>query len=485
MWRGLLLSLVWMGCAPRTEVEVRLDNGSIDNSVDFGFVELGQTQERGLTLASHSLPLTLTAVVRLSGDPVRLLPWLDEPDAVFRFEPELLVLGQGLHVLYDPPNVAEETVHEAQLSLHFASPDGRTLRVPLSLRGVAMNFTCGTPGPLDFGAVIAGRQASLDYPFNNWRDVPDVVSFVPDIHFSNAFSVDDLTPSGPFTLPPRSEHVAHLTFTPRSTESFSATVAITSSSLCPQRVLNVTGAGVPSVLFVTGSPDFPWAPLAAHPTANIRLENVMRRPVVLTRASLRGGADFAWPALPLTVPAASTAADGTVVAGKLDLPITFTPTHEGVLEDWLDLVTDLPAQALISVQLRGRAGQPRAELTPATLSLPASPAVAGTGTLTLTNVGTLSDDPAVSLRVPASAPWALRSLTGAPLSEVCVGEWEGVNNRCPGTLDPRGASGLQRGEQLIIPVRIVPTSSGPRSFELTLFTNDPDHPSLVSTLEVP
>lgn len=78
----------------------------------------------------------------------------------------------------------------------------------------------------------------------------------------------------------------------------------------------------------------------------------------------------------------------------------------------------------------------------------------------------------------------VRALRNATSTELCVGTFDEVSARCSGTWPAvfDDTTGLWPGAALTVPVRLMPSSHGLKSWTVTVASNDPDEPS--ATVEV-
>jgi hypothetical protein len=168
--------------------------------------------------------------------------------------------------------------------------------------------------------------------------------------------------------------------------------------------------------------------------------------------------------------------------GLAMVPITFTPTTEGLHEATVLISTDLPEQPLVEVRLSGHAGAPDIELSDTELFF----ADGGTQFVELRNVGTRPNPPDARVNLTFRSPvFAVSSSTHSPLDAVCVGSTDPIDGRCVGGLFGASFAGIAPGSLLRVPIRVTPRSPGPGRYEVVFNTNDPDEPSVTLSLVVP
>lgn len=342
-----LLFVVLTACAGPYDVRLHTPGGEYAVSEVREFtVELGSTGLEALLVFNGAQgEATLEAVTKEAGDPVRALPWLDEADPLFDLgEVDLRPLGsleqRPVSVTYDPPATTVELEHESRLAFHYRV-GGKTTRLEATLRGRALNFTCGLATTLDFLGVEVGKTEAREYVFTNTRAVADTASFSP--------------PDAPeFTLPaglgedlplaPGAEARVTVRFSPDTLGTAEARVRTRRSTLCPARTVVLRGTGVPRVLSLQ-APTPMRAPVGGRVVQLLMLENQSGRPrhfrasVTAEGFSVVGGPE-------LDVPAA--AREGEVLrAGQLPVLLEFAPTRAGTFPGELRLETGVPEETLV------------------------------------------------------------------------------------------------------------------------------------------
>jgi hypothetical protein len=225
------------------------------------------------------------------------------------------------------------------------------------------------------------------------------------------------------------------------------------------------------------------------------------------KVSETGTADLTTVTIPPGVRDASTMLG--IAPGTVKVKLTFKPVVLGPRAGQLTAASEFTSQPMISVNLRGVGGGPDLDARPSpTLNFGriaffagANPASFANRKLTVQNVGTRPTpaDPRANLKLgqPAGAGgfikpyWEVTAGTNSALTEICVGFFDTSTMTCTDDLPLTGAGrydpvqGLEAGGAtsiLDIPIRITPNGLGMRSFEVKVFSNDPDEP--VTTITV-
>jgi len=482
--RWCALVMVLFGACSTLETVAFFDaNGDpLTAPVDFGQVELGGSSS-ALVVAFGSQPWELIDVSRRAGAPVRLLPWLDEAEPVFTFTPPAARFTPEerwkLPVRFGPPVLVDEASYESVLAFTFRGDDGGRKVLLLTVRGHALSFRCGQATPMLFGGLRIGDSLTLDFPLTNLRSTNDTVSFAVEPP-TGIFTLDADTPASLFELPAGGEHVVHVTFTPLEARRYDAVAFVQRSSLCPRGLVNLVGSGVHELL--TAEPvDLAWTVPGIPLSGELVVENVSRRTVRLTGATLVSGSS----AFALTLPQVAGGAGfngAELNAGTASVPITFTPTTDGLHEATFLISTDAPEQPTVEVRVSGHAGGPDIQLSATELTFPDG----GTQYVDVRNLGTRPNPPDSRVNLTFGSPaYQVSSSSQSIIGDVCVGSTDALDGHCIGGLFGPFFAGIASGSSLTVPIRVTPRSPGPRRYEVVFNTNDPDEPSVTLSLVVP
>lgn len=353
-----------------------------------GAVQVG----KGLSFASSAceqtldLPVSnaeprerkLLSIRRLAGAPVRAVPFLDEPLAVFELIPMTKLAPSEqtvIPVVFRPRGTGAV---EATVELDF---DGQKSTVTLSVNAMAPT---AAPRRIDFAAVPVGSVSERP------------IGVTPPFQLSIA--------GGPFRL---SADRSRIIFTPERVQEY-VTQATLIEEPCGVRPFNLVGTGVEGFL-VSDPPalTFEPTPPGLERSARLELRNASLSPLAVERLLFRPGGMPAFRADALdggqlVIPAASRDATGLLVRGRAAVSVVFAPAREGPVAD--ALIFDVPLLSGMTpfVPLSGVGGGPDIEVAPTSLVLQTG-STGARARLTIRNVGTVSTNPALHLRLGAPA----------------------------------------------------------------------------------
>lgn len=367
----------------------------------------------------------------------------------------------------------------------------------------------------DLGIALEGATQSTSIVVRNTGDAPLTLTSVDRLSGDEGFRV--ALGAGPQLGAGESRALTVSFEAPRGTgalHQFAAQLRLNTSEGATA-TLEVRARSVGAFLsWAPTSLDFGYAPPAHTLTGEVAFVNFSLSPVRLTALATREGTNpssvFSIVATDsadltsLTVPAAeldASAPEG-ITPGRAVLRLGFRPVVLGPRQGQLTATTPLAGQDALSIALRGVGGGPLLDVQPSPLLdlgqiawfANAVPASFATRALTVRNVGLrpVPADPRGNLKLGTpdgtggyGPPyWSVTPAAGSSVSELCVGTWDSQRG-CVGEL-PAGQYdplvGLEVGASLAIPVRVTPNGLGPRTFELTLFTNDLSKPSTVITV---
>ena len=526
--------------APRGRGEVRIiytdatnTQLSGDNGVyDFGTVSMGKDVVQKLTVQNVGLgTLVIQKFAKVSGDAAKVGSFVDEPAPIFNinFSQETVVAsGESVEfdIHYTPPVLegVPQVAHETVLTMTSGDTEIGKENASITLRGTAVSGECDLPVSIDFGAVARGDTYALEYEFVNQRPIEThaYLGAVESQQGEGIFVISPASPRGEFLLAAMRSKTATFTFKPTEAREYIATVRMRRAEGCPEKPVRLIGTGVAAVLSWTPATlDFGYAPPMTTVNGEITFANLSLRPLLLTVLSTREGSNPSSvfkivqtdsPVLTqITVPPGvrDMSAPSGIAAGTVKARLTFKPVVLGPRAGQLTALTPLTSQPMISINLRGVGGGPDIDARPSPILnfgriayFPtASPASFANKKLTVQNVGTRPTpaDPRANLRLgkPDGAGgfirpyWEVTPAAGSSASEICVGFFDSVTMTCSDDLPASGAGrydpiqGLEAGGAtsiLDIPIRVTPNGLGPRSFEVKVFSNDPDEAVTVITV---
>lgn len=468
--------------------------------VDFGTISMGARRDTTLKVRNVGrAAFTMNEFAQLMGSPVSInnVP-VEGQSFLLTFDPALTLSPAdetSVAVAFIPPIVVEPFVdHVADLELKPAGADSSTL----TLKGRAVAGACALPETIDFGALPIGKSADQTIEIANNGEVA--------IRFTSGGVLDAPADSffflglnnGEAEVPAGGNTTITVRFSPQEPRDYNGTVAMRRGESCPQQNVRVIGRGVTSCLSWRPDPadaasgqilSYGAVPPGAVKEGTVTFLNQCTVPVGITR--LRTNEATFVVTLPgdgaLTVPGAVRDMAGAWVDGEGRSVIDFRPTALGPRQGLLLADTDLASQQALSVALRGYGGGPKIDVRPnPTLNFgrvgftPGStPPLTATRNLRITNVGSRPNppDPEANLHLGQTRggmPFSLVALEGG-MDELCVGEFDAVGNACIGGAGAGydTAAGIEAGGAgLGLPVRLIPRSAGPKSYELTIYSND-------------
>jgi hypothetical protein len=490
---------------------------------EFGTVSMGKTETKKLTISNVGLgTLTIQKFAKTSGDNAKVGAFIDENPPVFSvaFNSEVTV-GSGdsvdFDIVFSPP--VKEGVpqfdHETVLLMTSGDVELGKENAVITLRGTAVSGECDLPASIDFGAVARGDSLAIPFDYSNMRPI-DTNAYLGAIESQQGdgiFVISADSPKGEFLLPAMRTKTATFTFKPTEERDYIATVRMRRADGCPEKPVRLVGTGVDQVLKWTPAVvDFGYAPPGTTVAGEVTFRNSSSRAITVSAVQTREGSN---PSVvykvtesdtsdltKITVPAGvRDPMTNTITPGTQLVKLSFKPLVLGPRAGQLVGTTTLMSQPMISVTLRGVGGGPDIDVTPAgTLNFGriayfanASPASFATRKLTVRNVGTRPTpaDPRANLKLGqadgsggfARPYWEVTAMAGSDLSEICIGAFDTMTGMCSNDLPSSGAGrydpvqGLEAGgatSLLDIPVRVTPNGLGMRSFQVKIFSNDPD-----------
>lgn len=357
---------------------------------------------------------------------------------------------------------------------------------------------CALPRQLDFGALALGDSSTRSVALVNGGaeairvGVGAITSAGAD---AAAFAPGLPGAPGELEVAPGATEALSITFTPTEERNHLALLRVAGAEGCSDRSIVLFGDAVAAVLTWQPRPlDFGYRSPGSSGSGELVLSNLSAAPVTLSGIAATT-ADFGvWSGTgELVVPAATVGEDRVRTPGTAALPVLFTPQGLGPRAGAIQFSSGLPRQATNLAKLRGVGGGPDIDVSPApALDFGKVAYFAGAPLFTVRkllvrNAGTRPSpaDAAWNLRLgkQGAAPyWEVQAGPGSSLDELCVGAWDEGGARCLGTLPAyQPAMGLvaeDPGARLELPVRLAPTGLGLKSWKVTIFSNDPDEPSV-------
>jgi hypothetical protein len=373
------------------------------------------------------------------------------------------------------PNTALFTWVEARLALKFQNitadmpmrlrlngstvPDGWTtvlhvdgLSLTTSGQAAPPDITV-SPASIDFGLARVGQRVQRELLIGN-LGMADLLINSLSIRgsASSAFDLCGLTPSG-FTLRSWEARRIPVCFTPRAAGSFWGVLAIRSNDPDEGEVL-IPLSGRTSTPDIEVSPlnlSMGVVPVGQKGWRLLRISNVGDGPLFVRSLAMRSGAGSAFNLCDL-VPSGFSLEPG----GAYLLVVCFQPRTPGVYNDVLEVRSDDPDEPLVAVNLTGRTGWPRIQVTPLVLDF----VTGATQQVKLSNVGQI-DLVVTGITVRGGAASSFRL--------------------CPGV----GPLTLAAGASRVVEVCFTPLAGGASFDRLSVQSNDPVRPEVNVQLRPP
>jgi hypothetical protein len=510
----LWLSVVVIGCECRRsgansisgevrwEWETPLGTESDSSArVDFPPTSMGGRRDQVLYVRNVGrAPFTMSDFGQLAGAPTSL-NLMPVPNSAFevRWDPTVVLNPTErtqLTVSFTPP-ITDGNIIDYESALQL-KPSGANPS-PLTLSGRAIAGQCDAPQTIDFGSVPLRSTLTSDLDVRNDGLAPVLVTAGGVTGAPvGIFDVTGIM-NGRLEVQPGTAPKLTIAFTPSEPGDFTGEFLVRRSESCPQRKVTLKGRGVNSCLTWKAEPTDDAQGLGAHFGAvapgTIKPGKVTWSNACSIPAELSDGLTtepvFALtsPAL-FTVPAATRDASGAWLDGSAVTTLEFRPVVLGTKQGTLRVTTNFSAQPQLGVSLKGFGGGPRIQVTPSPIfavgrigfTPGAMPGTSVQRTLKVSNVGSRPNppDPRANLMLGVDGMGAtyfeVRAINGTA-QEICVGQWDSMNDRCTDTVVPPlydPAQGIEAiaGGGLNLPIRIVPTTAGLKEWEITIYSND-------------
>jgi len=501
------------------EISIQYDVGGstmsgTDATYDFGQVPMGKKATLKLIVKNNGAgALFLETLEKTAGaDNTKIGGVGDPAPVVFDIAFETRELGAGevaeYVVTFDSPTDTALTVpHEVKLLLRASNTAIGAETGTITIKATSVSGECELPTTLDFGAVSKGDTFDIATKIKNTRPI-DAVAFIGAVTSNSgddmAFKFSPDSPTGDVSLKAGQEKTVTLTFAPTEVKDYLARVTMRRLDGCPDKVVKLIGTGVDAVLTWAPNPlDLGYVTPGLAVTGDVTFSNLGLKPVTLNNLVPSTGDYKLASAGPVEVPAATRDANSALMPGTVKVTVTFKPTLLGPRNARLDFTTSLIKQPAGIEQLKGYGGGPDIDLKPANLNFGRVAYFAGANSyvnrkMTVQNVGTkpTPPDPKANLHLGAMGTgtvfWEVRVKAGvtgntATVGELCVGEVlaNGMCTNLPSIGSYDQAIGLEASgvkALLDVPVRITPTGTGTKVWEVDIFSNDPDEPKFTVTI---
>lgn len=462
----------------------------------------GKRTMRATARNTGSGPLTLAGFERVEGDAARALPGVDDANPIFTATLADTVVPAGQSRDFELTFSPSAATTAARTVLRLLATNAAPTRDAANLTLTGTRADCEAPGGIDFGVVVRGDSLTQSLTFTNSRPV-ETQLHVSDL-VGEGFAFANGSSHGTFTLAAGAKREVSVAFAPTAARAYSGTLDLATERCGPMRV-RLSGHGVDSVLTWTpATVDFGYAPSGRTAVRDVTFENLGLKPVQLSSLGVFEGSSpsdvFRASVSALTVPPATRDAAQALVPGKATVRLSFAPTGSGARTATIRATTDIANPSSVVVPLRGVGGGPVLRVAPSPLDFGqvawfagASPPSFATRQLTLQNEGIRPGpaDPAGNLRLGTADGagrftqpyWEVTPMNANSSSgELCIGTFDELSGTCTGELragsyDP--AVGIVAGASVAIPVRVTPASLGVKAWQVKVFSNDLDSPTII------
>lgn len=311
------------------------------------------------------------------------------------------------------------------------------------LAGAGATFSAD--GPVAFGEVDVGGTGMQSVVLTN---TGSIAVNVDGLTFGGAGAAAYSTQATvPLTVTASSSVMVQIDFAPTMVATYDATLTVSNDSPGGNFdvVISGTGAG-PAINLPANSVDFGGVPLGTDADRSLTIQNQGSRTLSITSSALGGNdaGDFSVQStLPLDVPA----------GGSVELMLRFTPSAAGSRTATVDLTTNDPATAMVTIDLTGIGGDAQLMVAPTEIDF-GSVEVGqnGTSDLTISNPGSATltvttmvfsgpnaNEMSLSMPAPLDIPGGGNTTITVTFAPTVVGERDATltltSNGAPPTLD--------------------------------------------------
>jgi hypothetical protein len=404
-------------------------------TIGFGSVSVGSSKTMGLTVTNSGVSSVNISKTVVSGTGLSIVGG----------SPSSIAAGQSstIQIQFTPTTMG--TV-PGNLAI-FSDASNSTLSVDVMGTGAQPGLTL-TPSFVNFGNVTVGQSASQSVTLTNSGTVSVTLSAATPS--GSPFSMSGL--SIPATLAAAQSISFSVKFAPTAAGVANGGINITDSAPGSPQTVVLAGTGIavgtPAISVTPASTPFGTVTIGGSGTQSIKISNTGNATLTITAANMGGSSEFSKSGLtlPLTIAA----------GGSSSFSAKFAPTASGSVSGSISLVSNAPTSPTVaSFSGTGApASAPTISLTPTSLTF-GSVTVGGNGTQSVT----ISNKGNAALTVTAA------NMAGSA-------EFTKSGPTLPLTVAAGGSSNFS--------VKFAPTASGSVSGSVSLVSNAPTSPSVVS-----
>jgi len=431
-WFLLLVSVLSISGAAAAETGVSV------SSANFGSVQVGSSLIRPIAVVNAGRSTVTISQATASGSgfkfvgpnlPITLYPYKSANFSV-SFTPQSAgAVSGGLKVTFSAP---------------WGSRRGRSSSATGSLSGTGAGAAgfLSTPSSMSFGSIAVGSSQTQALALSNTGGATLTISAASVT--GNGFRVSGLT--CPYSLAAGASANLSVTFSPTTSGTITASLAIASNAANPTLVISLSGTGAIGTLSVTpGSMSFGSVSVGSSQTQALTLSNTGGSSFTISAATVTGGGfTVSGLTLPYTLAASASA----------NLSVTFSPTSTGANSASLAIASNA-ANPSVTVALSGTATTPSGTLALSPGSMSFGSVTIGT---TQTQSGNVSANGGSITLSSASSNNSAFTLNGLTL---------------PMT--------LAAGQSVPFTVTFAPTASGAASAKISFFASNATSASETAT----
>lgn len=350
--------------------------------------------------------------------------------------------------------------------------------------------TCALPTTLDFDLVTVGDFVERTLRLENNGAAAFTAHVWQIAGGTAAFAHAPPAPGEVVVQPGQSIELA-VRFTPSQPVEFLDSFEIRGVPDCGDHTVALRGTGVSGLL--SWPTNFELGYTTPNTTIYRDLELTNAGLMAIEVSNLRASsAEFLLPlGTSLVVPAATIEPNGTRKPGRASVRLGFKPRVFGRHTAMLSFDLSSTGQPHGTAALGGHGGGADIDVSPqlqigSVAYQPGSQQLFTQRKLVIRNVGTAPSppDPIYNLHLGVAPAWSVTvSNANTELDELCVGTFDAASGACSGTLpssiyDPAVGILAVPGVKLEIPVTVRAKTLGQKAWVVTIYSDDPDEPSV-------
>ncbi|MBE2249376.1 MAG: VWA domain-containing protein [Myxococcus sp.] len=482
------LALVWQG----PDFGRKVDR---DATYDFGYALVGESRQAVIVAKNVGTgPLTLTALARIEGDEVSIVPLL-QPAAPFaaEFATKTLTASEEVPYVVTFTPRGGRSAYFAKLRLYAdgATEEASTADITLVAKGDL--GSCDLPRVIDLGKVPVGDTFSVPFAFKN-ATMQDTEATIGSYEGGDAaaFGFGENTAPGKVLVAAGGETKVLFSVSPTEQRAYETTIKLAGAGpSCESVTVTVKATGVEDVLSWTPSNlRFGLVSPGFDRTMEVVFTNTANAAVELTNITVSSPTDYSH-----VVPMGADDTRLTIPGGGMpvSMKVACSPAMLGNRSGTLSFDTGLRKTPRGSIQLDCTGGGPKIRVSPRpNIPFGHVPFFQGnpvpvTRRVSVQNVGVapVNPDPSFNLLlgkvdmagVPGQAPMFEIRPTGV---DTQPGEF---TLALASSYDSRtGLRPVAGQNEVTLQVSLLPRTSGTKTAEIVIFSNDSAEPAVTLTV---